>query len=182
MRYHFEEADTLKEMFQLREAVRTQFIRVEKTLIDKKEKLFKTTDISKWGGGASCFKDDKEMSDLKDKLMNDKALAFTYMLPKDTAEYEMKKEELYFLTNQCLGEVQRVSNDNGKIVRTHIRDMSQNMCNYINTVSIFKRIIVLLQNHVMWADFLSHFAELCAKDLELEQIVQQQQQYQDAHQ
>ncbi len=28
------------------------------------------------------------------------------------------------------------------------------MCNYINT------------NHVMWADFLSHFAELCAKDAE----------------
>ena len=49
-----------------------------------------------------------------------------------------------------------MTGDNGRILRRHFRDMSQNMCNYINT------------NHVMWADFLSHFAELCAKDAEQE--------------
>jgi len=111
---------------------------VEKSLIDKKEKLFKT-DPSKWGGGGnfSCFRDEAEMNELKDRLMVDKALAFSYMLPKETAEYELKREELCFLTNQCLGEVQRISGDNGRILRSHFKEMSENMCTHINTVSYF---------------------------------------------
>ncbi len=75
------------------------------------------------------------MADLRNQLMANKNLAFTYMLPKETHEWEMKREELCFLTNQCLGEVQRVATDNGNLFRAHFRDMSQNMCNQINQVS-----------------------------------------------
>jgi hypothetical protein len=46
---------------------------MEKTLIDKKEKLFKIADLNKWGSGPfSAFKDDKQMADLRDKLLSDK--------------------------------------------------------------------------------------------------------------
>jgi hypothetical protein len=85
MRMHFEEPEAFRELCTLRNAIHNQFIKMEKTLIDKKEKLFRGGDPSKWGSGNfSCFKDEKEMHDLKDKLMTEKQLAFTYMLPKET--------------------------------------------------------------------------------------------------
>jgi len=138
MRMHHEEADSLKELFTLRENVKNQHIRQEKTLLEKKEKLFKVGDLSKWGGGGShsCFKDEQEMSDLRNKLMQNKNMAYTYMLPKETYEWEIKREELCFLTNQCLNEVQRTAGENGKVLRQHFRDMALNMCNQINQVSL----------------------------------------------
>ena len=45
------------------------------------------------------------MSDLCQKLMQNKNLAFTYMLPTETYEWETKREELCYLTNQTLNEV-----------------------------------------------------------------------------
>lgn len=156
MRTHVEEADALKELFNLREAVRAQFVKQEKALLDKKEKLYKQGDLSKWGGapGQTCFKDELEMAELRNKLMVDKNLAFSYMLPRETYEWENRREELCFLTNQCLTEVQRLAQDNGKQLRQHFRDMSQLMCNHIN------------QNHVMWADFQAHFSELATSEIE----------------
>ena len=74
------------------------------------------------------------MSDLCQKLMQSKNLAFTYMLPKETYEWEIKREELCFLTNQTLNEVQRTATENGKVLRQHFRDMALNMCNHINQV------------------------------------------------
>lgn len=100
MRVHFEEADSFKEVFNLREAVRTQFVRMEKALLDRKEKLYKAGDMSKWaGGGPSCFRDALEMSELRNQLMADRNLAYTYILPKESQELEFKREELCFLTN-----------------------------------------------------------------------------------
>ena len=75
------------------------------------------------------------MSDLCQKLMQNKNLAFTYMLPKETYEWETKREELCYLTNQTLNEVQRTAIENGKVLRQHFRDMALNMCNHINQVS-----------------------------------------------
>lgn len=101
MRMHFEEAESFKEIFNLREIIRTQYVKQEKALIEKKEKLFKVGDLSKWGGapGQSCFRDELEMTDLRNTLMSNKNLAFTYMLPKETYEWEMRREELCYLTN-----------------------------------------------------------------------------------
>jgi hypothetical protein len=64
------------------------------------------------------------MSDLREKLMANKAQAFAYILPRESQECEYKKEELHFLTNMSLWEVQRVTADNGRILRKHFRDMS----------------------------------------------------------
>lgn len=101
MRMHFEEAESFRELINLRESVKNFNIKQEKSLTDKKDKLFRIGDLSKWGGGPphSCFKDEKEIAELSGKLMNNKNLAFTYMLPKETYEWETKREELCFLTN-----------------------------------------------------------------------------------
>ncbi len=101
MRMHFEESESFRELFTLREAIRAQYVKQEKALIDKKEKLFRVGDLSKWGGvpGQSCFRDELEMTDLRNTLMQNKNLAFTYMLPKETFEWEQRREELCYLTN-----------------------------------------------------------------------------------
>ena len=139
-------------------------MKLERSLIDRKEKLWKQRDVYKWGG----FEDNIELLKLKDELLKDKDRAFQFMLPKETREVELKREELCFYTNQCWDEIRRVGNDNGKLIRDHFRDMSQIQCSYIN------------QNHVMWADFLSHFAELSSQDQEQEkQLELQQQLYQE---
>jgi hypothetical protein len=65
MRKHHEESDTFKDLFTFREGVHNQFVRTEKALIDRKEKLFKAGDLAKWGSGPfSCFADPKQMMDL----------------------------------------------------------------------------------------------------------------------
>ena len=143
MKYHLFEHDSLREILKQRDEVKTIFIKSEKSIIDKKEKLFRGKDLTKWG----YVGDIKDIERNHDKLMQNKEAAFTYMLQKDSAELEAKREELAFYSNQCLGETRRIGNDNGKILIDNFIQMSQAECSYIN------------QTHVMWADFLSHFQE-----------------------
>ena len=64
-----------------------------RNLIDKKEKLYKAKDPSKWGCDVPNF--DK----VKDDLLKNKDKAFCYILPKESKELETKREELGFYTN-----------------------------------------------------------------------------------
>lgn len=116
----------------MREQVKVQYIKCERNLIDKKEKLFKSKDVYKWGG----FADNLELLKLKDELLKDKDKAFNFILPKETSEVELKREELCFYSNQCWDEIRRVANDNGKLLRDSFREMSQIQCSYINQVLI----------------------------------------------
>jgi hypothetical protein len=52
LKFHLDEHDTYRELFATREKVKQDFVRMEKSLIDKKDKLFKSRDIYKWGGFA----------------------------------------------------------------------------------------------------------------------------------
>lgn len=49
MKYHKIEDESFKELLKNREDVKKNFVRQEKALKDKKEKLFKNKDLSKWG-------------------------------------------------------------------------------------------------------------------------------------
>jgi hypothetical protein len=95
MKYHHDEHESFRELFNIREQSKQAYVRIERALIDKKEKLFKTKDIYKWGG----FEDNIELLKLKDDLLKDKDRAFQYMLPKETKDVELKREELCFFTN-----------------------------------------------------------------------------------
>lgn len=95
MKFHLDEHESFREVFGTREKVKAEYIKVERSLIDKKEKLFKTKDIYKWGG----FVDNMELLKLKDDLLANRDRAFNYMLPKETKEVELKREELSFFTN-----------------------------------------------------------------------------------
>lgn len=52
-------------------------------------------DVTKWGG----FKDQAEMVRLRDELLKDREAAFDYMLPKESAELEAKRQEVCFFSN-----------------------------------------------------------------------------------
>ena len=49
LKYHLSEHDSFRELFKTREEVKYAFAKKEKTLIDKKESLFKKKDPTKWG-------------------------------------------------------------------------------------------------------------------------------------
>ena len=121
MKYHHDEHESFRAIFSIREKAKTDYMKMEKGLIEKKEKLFKTKDIYKWGG----FKDPIELEKLKEELLNNRDKSFGFMLPKETKEVESKREELSFFTNQCWDEIRRVGNDNGRLIRDNFREMSQ---------------------------------------------------------
>lgn len=120
MKYHLDEFDSMKELHSIKESLRTQYIKMDKQLAEKKEKLFKSRDLYKWGG----FKDNLELQKLQDMLLNNKEKAFGYMMPKETAEVEHKREEYFFYSNQCWDEVRRVSFDNAENLKEHFKEFS----------------------------------------------------------
>eukprot|EP00349_Pseudokeronopsis_sp_Brazil_P001362 CAMPEP_0202960008 /NCGR_PEP_ID=MMETSP1396-20130829/4192_1 /ASSEMBLY_ACC=CAM_ASM_000872 /TAXON_ID= /ORGANISM="Pseudokeronopsis sp., Strain Brazil" /LENGTH=117 /DNA_ID=CAMNT_0049678959 /DNA_START=1308 /DNA_END=1657 /DNA_ORIENTATION=+ len=85
---------------------------------------------------------------MREELLANKEKAFQFILPKESMELDLKREELAFFTNQCWEEIKRVGFDNGKLLREHFRNMAQIQCSNLN------------KNHIMWADFLSHFSEV----------------------
>lgn len=49
MKYHLIEHESFREILKNRDEIKTAFIKQEKALIDKKEKLLKNRDLTKWG-------------------------------------------------------------------------------------------------------------------------------------
>jgi len=76
MKYHLYEHETFREILKVREDLKQQYIKTEKNLLDKKEKLFRNKDFTKWGyvgdGGV------RYIEQIQDKL--NKESAFTFML------------------------------------------------------------------------------------------------------
>ena len=100
--------------------MKQNFIKKERSLIERKEKLFKQQDISRWAfDGAQ-----DELIRRQQEVLADKEKAFRFMLSKDSQNLEFLREELFFYTNQCLAEVRRVGNDNGNLLTDHFITMS----------------------------------------------------------
>ena len=50
MRYHYDEHESFRELYNLRETMKNYYVKLEKYVVEKKEKLFKARDPYKWGG------------------------------------------------------------------------------------------------------------------------------------
>ena len=78
MKYHLLEHEAYKELLKNRDEIKNAYQKQEKSLLDKKEKLFRGKDFAKWGylgeGGPS------EIEKIHEKLLSCKEAAFTYML------------------------------------------------------------------------------------------------------
>ena len=86
----------MSEILQAREQLKDQYIKKERHLFDRKEKLFRGKDVSRWG-----FTQGKqeELVSRSEELFNNKNKAFKYMLSDDTLALNQLREELSFYTN-----------------------------------------------------------------------------------
>jgi len=74
------EHESFRELHVVREQVKTNFMRKERALIERKEKLFRAQDISRWGF-------DGPQDDIirrKQELLDNKEKAFRFMLTKES--------------------------------------------------------------------------------------------------
>lgn len=76
MKYHLLEHESFREILKSRDEIKNSFMKNEKNLIDKKEKLFKHRDFGKWGYTGP----QKDLDGLSGKFTDNKEAAFTYML------------------------------------------------------------------------------------------------------
>jgi hypothetical protein len=53
MKYHLLEHESFREILKQRDELKNTFIKQEKALLDKKERLFKNRDFAKWGYNGS---------------------------------------------------------------------------------------------------------------------------------
>lgn len=128
LKYHCSEHESFRELHDLYSQVKLNFIKKERGLFDKKERLFRAKDMSKWAYNGKL----EEVEKRAEELFANKEKAFKFMCSNETQELEMHREELSFYTNQCLDEVRRVGNDNGDLLTDHFITMSQIQCAYIN--------------------------------------------------
>ena len=80
MRYHMAEHESFREIQRTREIVKQDFMKMERSLIERKERLFEAQDISRWGYEGH----QDEVIRRKDELLEDKEKAFQFMLTKDS--------------------------------------------------------------------------------------------------
>ena len=135
MKHHLIAHDSFREILKNREEIKTAFIKQEKALLEKKEKLLKNKDLSKWGYLGENGQ--REIEQKLDKLVQHKEAAFTYMIQNESKEIELQREQLAFYTNQCFEETRRIGRDDGKLLIDHFIQMSQTQCSDINQVSIY---------------------------------------------
>ena len=95
LKYHMAEHESFRELHTNRELVKHNFMKKERSLIERKEKLFKSQDMSRWGYEGS----QDDLIRRKDELLKQKELSFRYMLSKESQELEHQREELFFYSN-----------------------------------------------------------------------------------
>ncbi len=132
LKFHMHEHESFRELLAVREVAKSNYIKKEKALFDKKERLFRGKDYSKWQFQGS----QDEIIRRTETVSTNKEVAFKFMLTDETQQLEQTREELAFFTNQCLAEVRRVGADNGELLTNHFITMSQIQCAYINQVSL----------------------------------------------
>ncbi|TNV73396.1 hypothetical protein FGO68_gene7261 [Halteria grandinella] len=153
LKYNLHEADTFRDLFSHRENLAQQQAKLERALQDKKEKLLKLRDPTKWGASRE---DLAEMIRMREDLFKDRELAFDYMLPKETQDIEQKRYELNFFSNQCWDEIRRVSKDNGMLLTEHFKDYAMLHCTQISS------------NASSWEELLNFLLTACEKERENE--------------
>ena len=130
MKYHDEEQETLKEILELRTEFEVLYLKKEKQLLAKKEKLFlQSQDFKQWNCDHATV---EQLEPFRMELLGDKEKAFKFMLSEETKQLEEMRQELSFYTNQCWQETRRVSADNAEIFREHFITQAQLQVTYIN--------------------------------------------------
>jgi len=141
MRYNGHEVDSTRDTIKSQKSVEQDFGRKTERLREKKEKMWKVGDISKWE------LDPRNNYD-RDELLQDKEKSFTLMSYKDTAELERVKNLHGFYTWGTIHEFRRLQDENTELYKAHFEEFGAKMIN------------LLTQSQLMWADFTTRVGEM----------------------
>lgn len=87
MKYHLMEHESFREILKYRDEFKKEFDKQQRSLLDRKERLFRSRELSKWGyqgeGGIN------EIDSKLEKLLKLREAAFTYMLQNESRELEI---------------------------------------------------------------------------------------------
>ena len=95
LKYHMHEHESFRELLAVRDAAKVNYIKKEKALFDKKERLFRNKDFTKWQFQGP----QDELMRRAEQVQNNKDVAFRFMLTEETQQLESTREELAFFTN-----------------------------------------------------------------------------------
>lgn len=86
LKYHWAEHESFRELHRNREQIKSEFVKKEKNLFDRKEALFKKKDCTKWVFTQGSM---DELMRRQEELISNKKKAFKFMLSDDTQKLEL---------------------------------------------------------------------------------------------
>ena len=118
-RYIKNELVSLKDLAQKVETNKTTYSKAFDKLMSVKENMFKQ-DITTWGISTVDMED-------KNELMNNKALAFSKMLPRDTKKVDTLRKNYGFYLNSIIWEFERIKDLNNQRHKSWIKKFIKNL-------------------------------------------------------
>jgi len=118
---------SLKELIHNGESLKSSFNKSYKSLTNKKEELFKKSEVAKWD------LDPKENID-KSTITSNKNLALEKMLYKDTASVNNQKEKYGFYLNRIIAEHQRMKKINSVFHLRYAKNILEKFQNATSTL------------------------------------------------
>ena len=84
LKYHLSEHESFRELHKVRENAKKQFVKTERSLMDRKEKLFKNKDLGQWLSHTPLI----ELKPRSEELLADKGKAFQFMMSDESQHLE----------------------------------------------------------------------------------------------
>ena len=140
-KYGYFEIGPLLELIKERDQKYESYEKSSTKLLAKKEKLWASGDINKWG---LTNEDLWSASSLK----NDKNLAMEKMLNKETTEMIKLKDEFAYLNFQSRSEVRRFLLDNQLLENLHFTEFTRSMCSHTT------------KTHICWGELIAELSRV----------------------
>jgi hypothetical protein len=145
-KYAYTEIQPLKELIKEKDLKNDNYDKSKARLLAKKEKLWQSSDVNKWGLNSE---DMWNASVLK----NDKTAAFSKMLKKESIEIEKIKDEFAYFNFQARSEVRRFLLDNQLIENLHFTDFARSMCTQTTNI------------HVSWGELIANLSRIRSENI-----------------
>jgi hypothetical protein len=145
-KYGYTEISPLKDLFKDRDQKLEIYEKTASKLMIKKEKLWISGDLNKWG----LSNEDMWNANV---LKNDKAATISKMLYKETADVEKIKDEYAYLNFQARAEVRRFLLDNQLIENLHFTEFARSMCSHTTKI------------HVNWGELVASLSQIRSENI-----------------
>lgn len=145
-KYGYYEVGPLKEIFREREQKYDNYEKAKRQLAQKKEKLWASGEVNKWG---LTNEDYWNASALK----NDKTLALSKMCRKESDDLNRIRDEFTYINHQSKSEMLRVLKDNQLIENLHFTEFARSMCTHITKF------------HVIWGELIGSLSKIRSENI-----------------